>query len=178
MPDFLLHLWAAPPERLALACPPGAPGQTTNPTGFFDDRTVRAAYTLVSIESMVLVLAFVLICYLLTRSSTGPRFTRRWLACWAGAAVLAGVVAWGQLHYAPGTTAEVNTCEANPAAFAVALPGAYAITRATAALVWALLAYPLLSLLLTQTAGRVPGLHNGFFQNRGTPWPRLLSSSK
>lgn len=175
--DYLLHLWATPPATLALACPPGAPGQTTNPTGTFDERTIRAAYTVVSAESFLAVLLFVLGCYLLTRASTGRRFSRQWAACWAGAVVAAGLAAWWKLHYAPGTTAEVQTCESNPAAFPVPLPGGYVVARTAAACVWALLVYPLLSLLLTQTVGRVPGVRNGFFHNRGTPWPRLLTPS-
>jgi hypothetical protein len=84
--DHLLHLWATPPPP-SRCCPPGAPGQTTNPAGIFDERTVRAAYGLVSAESFLVVLAFVLGCYLLTRATTGPRFTRQWAACWALAAV-------------------------------------------------------------------------------------------
>ena len=175
--DYLLHLWATPPATLALACPPGAPGQTTNPSGVFDERTIRAAYGLVAGESFLIVLAAVLGCYLLTRASTGPRFTRQWLAWWAGAVAVAGLATWAQLHFAPGTTAEVGTCESNPAAFPVALPGAWVFARTMAALAWAALVYPLLSVLLTQTAGRVPGTRNGFFHNRGTPWPRLVTSS-
>lgn len=172
--DYLLNLWATPPATLALACPPAAPGQTTNPTGVFDERTVRAAYQVVSGESFLIVLALVLGCYLLTRASTGPRFTRHWLVCWAGAIVLAGAATWLQLHYAPNTTAALQTCESNPVAFPVPLPGAYVFARTMAALAWAAMVYPLLSLLLTQTVGRVPGMRNGFFHNRGTPWPRLL----
>lgn len=175
--DHLLHLWATPPATLALACPPGAPGQTTNPSGIFDERTIRAAYGLVSAESFAVVLVLVVGCYMLTRASTGPRFTRQWMACWGVAALLAAVVTWAQLHFAPGTTAEVQTCESNPAAFPVPLPGGFVFARTMAALVWAALVYPLLSVLLTQTAGRVPGMRNGFFHNRGTPWPRLVTSS-
>lgn len=175
--DYLLNLWATPPSTLALACPPAAPGQTTNPTGVFDERTVRAAYQLVSGESLLLVLALVLGCYLLTRASTGPRFTRQWCIWWAVAIVCTGAATWAQLHFAPNTTAELQTCESNPAAFPVALPGAYVFARTAAALVWALIVYPLLSVVLTQTVGRVPGMRNGFFHNRGTPWPRLVTSS-
>lgn len=175
--DYLLHLWAIPPATLTLACPPAAPGQTTNATGSFDERTIRAAYTIVSAESFAIVLLFVLACYLFTRASTGRRFTQQWLACWAGAVALATLAAWLKLHYAPDTTAEVQTCESNPAAFPVPLPGGFVVARTAAAFVWAGLVYPLLSLLLTQTVGRVPGLHTGFFHNRGTPWPRLLTPS-
>jgi hypothetical protein len=175
--DYLLHLWATPPATLALACPPGAPGQTTNPAGIFDERTIRAAYGLVSGESLLIVLACVFGCYMLTRASTGPRFTRQWLAWWGASVVLTGAVVWAQLHFAPGTTAEVQTCESNPAAFPVPLPGGYVFARTAAALVWAAIAYALFSVLLTQTAGRVPGVRNGFFHNRGTPWPRLVTPS-
>ncbi len=176
--DFLLHLWAAPPVRRTLTCPLGAPGQQTNPTGFFDDRTVRAVYSLVSTESVIIVLAMVALCYLHTSASTGPRFTRRWVAFWAGTVVVAGAAAWLQLHFAPGTTAELNTCESNPAAFPVPLPGAEVVMRALTAVVWAALAYPLASVVLTQTLGRWAHLRNGFFHNRGTPWPRVLTSPK
>jgi hypothetical protein len=42
-------------------------------------------------------------------------------------------------------------------------------------LVWAALAFIAFSWLCTFTVGRWAALHNGFFHNRGWPWPRVLS---
>jgi fumarate reductase subunit C len=176
--DLFLHLWAAPPTQLSLTCPAGAPGQTTNPTGNFDERTVQAAYSIVATESFVVVLLLVVACYGVTRMSSGPRFTRRWLGFWCASVVLVAAVVGLQLHLAPGTTAEVNSCESNPAAFPVPLPMATVMLRTLAGGAWAAFAFPLLSVVLTQTFGRWATLGNGFFHNRGTPWPRLLSSPK
>jgi hypothetical protein len=175
--DYLAHLWATPPVSLALSCPPPAAGQTANPVGQFDDTTVRAAYQLVSVESLALVALTVAFCYMVARTSTGPRFTRRWLVCWVATVLLCAGAAWVQLVNAP-TTALAGSCETDPSAFAVTLPFASVVSRSLAAAVWALLVYPLLSVLLTNTVGRVPALGNGFFQNRGCPWPRLSPTAK
>lgn len=175
--DYVVHLWARPPVSLALSCPPAPAGTTANPFGTFDDQTVRAAFTLVGVESAAIVLAIVLACYLAGRVSTGPRFTFRWVVLWLVAAALCAGVAWLQLANAP-TTALAGSCESDPSAFPAALPFATVVNRALAAAAWALLAYPFVSVLLTNTVGRVPALWNGFFHNRGTPWPRLSPLSE
>lgn len=175
--DYVLHLWAPPPVSLALDCPPAPAGTTANPFGTFDDQSVRAAFTLVSVESALIVLAIVLACYLVGQVSTGPRFTFRWVVLWLVAALLCGGLAWLQLANV-STTALAGSCESNPSAFPAALPFPTVLNRSLAAVAWALLAYPLVSLLLTNTVGRVPALRNGFFHNRGTPWPRLSPLSR
>lgn len=175
--DYVLHLWARPPVSLALSCPPAPAGTTANAFGTFDDRTVRAVFTLVSTESAAIVVVLVLACYLVGHVSTGPRFTFRWLVLWVVTAVACGGVAWLQLAQA-STTALAGSCESNPSAFPVALPFPTVLDRALAAAVWGAIAYPLVSLLLTNTVGRVPALWNGFFHNRGTPWPRLSPLSE
>lgn len=172
--QYLLHLWATPPVSLELTCPPPPDGQTANPVGFYDDVSVANAYMMASMEAAAIVLLLVLACYLWTRQAGGPRFAKRWLLFLAGAIVFSGVVSWVSLTYAP-VTALAGSCETNPDAFRVALPAARVLQRALAGLVWGGLAFFLLSLLLTRTVGRFASLRNGFFHNRGIPWPRIIS---
>lgn len=177
MLDYLLHFWATPPASLELTCPPPPDGQTASPLGFYDDVSVRAAYSMASLESAVLVLLLILACYMWTRQAGGPRFARRWWVFLAVAIVGTGVVTWLSLTYAP-VTALAGSCETNPDAFRVALPAGRVIERALAGLVWGALAFVLGSLIMTRSIGRFPGYWNGFFHNRGTPWPRIFSFGK
>jgi len=170
--DFILHLWATPPVRLQLNCPAAAEGTTGNAFGSFDDTSVRAAFQLVALESIGIVLTAVFLCYMIGRMSTSLGFSRRWSIVLTLTAITCFAAAWLQLSSAP-TTALAGSCESNPTAFAAALPFAVVVQRSIAALVWALMAFPLTSWALTQTLGRVPSIWNGFFHFRGTPWPRF-----
>jgi uncharacterized membrane protein len=175
--QYLLHLWAVPPTRLSLACPAPPAGQTANPVGYFDDVSVHAAFQLTAAYSIVAVLLVIGICYMATNRSTGPSFDRRWLLFLGISALVCGLGAFGLLSTAH-TTAMAQSCETNPEAFAVALPLGLVIARSVAGLLWGALAFVLGSVALTRTAGRAPMMWNGFFHNRGTPWPRLTPFGK
>lgn len=172
MPNYFLHLWATPPASLVLDCPPAPPGATNDPTGFFDPGTVDAAYSAAGWGSLVVVLLLVLLCYLLTEMSTGPRFTRRWLLFLVVAAVVCFAVPLGVLRAWP-THSLAGSCELFPDPFPAKLPWNEIVNRALAGLVWGLLAFVIVSVLATRIAGRFPW-SGGFFHCRGCPWPRLL----
>lgn len=170
--NLIFHLWAGPPTDITLACPPPAEGQSGNPTGFYDTATVSAAFNHVAIASVAIVLALVLVCYLLTQSTTGAGFVKRWWGSLAGAAVFCAVAAFGILSFAP-TTARAGSCETNPAPFPIALPPGLITDRALAGLAWGALAFLLMSVLSTLVLGRIASKRNGFFHNRGVPVPRF-----
>lgn len=177
MLDFLWHLWEAPPVRLQLSCPAAAEGTTGNAYGSYDDASVRAAYQLVSIESIASVIIAVFLCYMIGRMSTGARFSLRWWIVLAITMLWTGGITWWQLSHA-ATTALAGSCESNPTAFPVALPFANIVQRSIVGLVWALLAFPIVSFVLTRVLGYFPTMWNGFFHFRGTPWPRFSPWSK
>jgi hypothetical protein len=170
---YLLHLWAKPPLDLPLTCPAPAAGQPPDLSGAFDPDSVVAAFQNVSIVSALIVLLLVLACYQMTRSSLGRTFVIRWWVFVGFAAGLCALAAFALLTLAP-TRALEGSCDTNPTAFVAALPGSIVLARSIAGLVWAFPAFAIMSLILTQTAGRFPSLRNGFFHNRGCPWPRFL----
>jgi hypothetical protein len=170
MPPFLLHLWANPPTDLALMCPAPPPGDPIPPPGFFDPATVSAAYGAAGWASLGAVILLVLCCYLLTRSSLGPGFVKRWWIFLAIAGVVGFLVPLGVLRFW-GTRALAGSCVTNPNPFAATLPWSEILDRSVAGLVWAPLAFLIFSLLFTRTAGWLPQ-SGGFFHNRGCPWPR------
>ena len=171
---YLLHLWAVPPTTLTLVCPPPAAGQPADPQGFYDYTTIAAAYDRVALVSVILVVLSVVVCYQATQASLGPRFVKRWWITLGSSALVVGVSTWLLLITA-GTRALVDSCETNPSAFPIPLPGSMVFERAVAGVLWAALAFLILSLLLTAILGRVAGAKNGFFHNRGCPWPRFTS---
>lgn len=175
--DYLVHLWAVPPVGLQLPCPAAAAGQTTNLFGSFDDNSVRAAFATAGAWSAIVVAAMIFGCYFLTRKSSGPGFDKRWVVFGLFASALCFVVAYGALHFAH-TTAMAQSCESNPSAFAWPLPAGVVMSRAIAGLVWGALAFFVLSIVMTAVAGWYPSMRNGFYHNRGTPWPRLLTGGK
>lgn len=170
MPDFFWHLWAGPPTNLSLACPPGAPGAPAT-SGFYDPDTVRAAYEMASWATLVAVVGLVLICYLATRTSLGPKFVHRWWLFGVLTAAAGFVVSLLVLR-GWDTRALANSCPTNPTPFLATLPWSEILQRGLAGLVWALIAYVLLSAAATWTVGWLP-LSGGFFHNRGCPVPRF-----
>ena len=172
--QYLLNLWATPPVNLELACPVSPSGAATNVTGYFDNASVVDGYTLAAAASAAVIALGVCACYLLTRKTLGPGFKTRWLVFLIGSGLLSGVAAFFVLQNAP-THALAGTCESNPAPFAVALPMSKIMIRSVAGAVWGWLAFILLAWACTFTIGRWAGLHNGFFHNRGWPWPRSMT---
>ncbi len=70
------------------------------------------------------------------------------------------------------TRALAGSCETNPDPFLAVLPWSEILGRGLAGAVWGLLAFALLSLVLTRTAGLFPW-SRGLFHHRGCPYPRL-----
>ena len=172
MPPFLIDLWAVPHD-IPLACPPPPAGQPSDPSGFYDLTTVSSAFSAAGLASFVSVLIMLIVIYQFTRVSLGPRFVWRW---WIGlivTALLCGVVTALILQAAP-TTALAGSCETSPDAFLIRLPTDVILDRSLAGAVWGLVAFTLFSLVATATLGRVPATRNGFFHNRGCPWPRFV----
>jgi hypothetical protein len=172
MPVFLQTLLGLAPSDVTLApCPAPPPDQPVDPFGFYDPASVSSAYMAAGWFTVGLVLLLVVLCYLWRSGSLGPRFVRRWWLTGIAAVVLAAVVGGATIALWP-THALAGSCETLPTAFPRHLPGALALGRAVAGLVWGLVLYPLASLLLTRSIGYLPAAGNGFFHNRGCPLPR------
>jgi hypothetical protein len=169
----LIHLWATPPSSLPLNCPPSPDGVTPDPMGFYDYETVAAAFNAAALTSAAIVALAVVICYWFTSTTLGPRFVRRWWITLVLAVLITPLAVATVLYRAP-VRALADSCELSPNAFAEVLPFATIFSRSMAGMVWALLAMVALSVLLTATIGRIPHVRNGFFHNRGWPWPRIL----
>jgi len=173
--DWLLHLWAAPPDPLEFSpCPPAPPGGQADPIGNFDPETVSAAFTTAGVASAVAVLLVVLLCYLATSKTLSPGFVKRWWLFGGLASLLAAIVPAAVLRLWP-TRAAAESCTTLPTAFPLDLPWDIIIERAVAGLIWGAFAYVILSLLLTKTLGRFPAA-GGLFHNRGCPHPRFRPS--
>lgn len=170
---YFIHLWAPPPASLPLNCPPPPDGQIPDPLGFFDYMTVSAAFNTAATVSAAIAIAAVVICYAMTSTTLGPRFVRRWWITLGLTALVTFGAVWLILQRAP-TTALAGSCELSPDAFAATLPLGVILSRSLAGLVWSMLAVFLLSSVLTLTLGRIAHARNGFFHNRGWPWPRIL----
>jgi hypothetical protein len=171
MPEFLRYLAGIPPGDVSLLCPPPPPGQTANPSGYFDGASVGAAFTAAGVASAAVALLLVFACYLLTSTSLGPWFVKRWWIFAAITTVLAAVATAVTLLAWP-THAMAGTCETYPLPFAVTLPFGIVMMRALGGLFWGFAAFVVFSLVLTRTAGYMPMSRNGFFHNRGCPLPR------
>jgi hypothetical protein len=170
MTDFLTRLWS-PPTNLTLRCPDPPPGvEGTNPIGYYDPVTISSAYAVAATTTVIAAFAVVLICYLGTRTSLGPRFLTRWRLSLVGAGMLGLLAPMLVLTLWP-TRALAGTCETNPSPFAAPLPWSEVMAASASGALWALIAFVVLSLLLTQTIGWAPWA-GGFFHNRGCPWPR------
>jgi hypothetical protein len=172
MSDYLGNLWAGPPANLQLRCPPPAPGEAIDPMGFFDPNVLRGAYRMATLSTAALVVLLVALCYLWTRSSLGPRFVLRWWIFLGGSMLGGFILGIAVLRMWPAR-ALAGSCETNPTSFLVTIPWADALNRGVAGAVWAGLVFTLLSLVLTQLAGRFPW-SGGLFHYRGCPYPRLM----
>jgi len=171
---WLLHFnTVADYNSLALTCPPPPAGQPAAPLGFYDGSSVAAAFNMLAFLSVIAVLVIVMSIYLGTRRTLGPRFVFRWYKGIAAAAIVCALLALIALALAP-THALANSCETDPNPFLIRLPGAIITSRAVVGLAWGAIAYVVFSLVLVATAGRFPSVKNGFFHNRGCPWPRFI----
>lgn len=166
----LLHLWAPVPVNVLLTCPPAPPGAPAVGPGFLDPAPIATAYQWTAIVSGVAVLAAVLLCYLLARSSLNRGFVTRWYG-FMGASMVAGAVIPVAVLLLMPQHALAGTCETNPLEFAAHLPAAVILARAAAGFAWGGLVFVLTSLVFTFAAGRHPA-SRGFFHHRGCPWPR------
>jgi hypothetical protein len=171
--NYIFHFGTEPMGNLTLICPDPAPGQAIPAPGLYDPASVSAAFDHVAVGSVVAVILFVLLCYSLTRTSLGPRFVKQWWAWLVAAAVACAAVAFAILATAH-TTAYPNSCSTNPLPFDAPLPDSIVMLRTAVGFAWGALAFFIVSLVLTQTVGRVPSHKNGFFHNRGCPVPRLM----
>jgi hypothetical protein len=169
--SILRMFWPAAPTDLSLNCPAAPPGANPDPTGIFDPSALGAAYLYANIASLVAVLVAVGACYLMTRTTLGPRFVARWWLFSAVASLLCALSATIVRYYP--TVAFAGSCENNPEAFPMQVGWDVVLARAAVGLGWGLVAYFVASLVLSQTAGRARW-GGGFFHNRGYPWPRLL----
>lgn len=145
-----------------------------NPWGVFDNVSVADAYNLAAAASAAVVAILVVVCYLWTRQTLGPGFKRRWVLFFVITGALCFGFVWLVLQNSP-THALADSCQSNPAPFPRTLPVTVIAMRAVAGLAWGMLAFVILSWLCTFTIGRWAGLYNGFFHNRGWPWPRALT---
>ena len=172
MPNYLLHLWATPPEALVLTpCPAPPPGTEGDPAGLFAPESVETAFRLAGYSSLAAAVLVVAIVYLVTSGSLSPRFVRRWWFGLGAAAALSFVIPLLVLSTS-GTHALPGSCSTNPTAFLHPLPWSIVMERALAGLVWGFLAFTLLSVVFTRTLGYWPG-SKGFFHFRGCPVPRI-----
>lgn len=170
MLEYLLHLWATPPDNFQLECPAPPPGMDPDPVGFFAPDSVGAAFSWAGYSSLAAVVVLVLITYLATTGSLSPRFVKRWWLFLLVAALACFGIAVAALWLYP-THAMVGSCATNPTAFERQLPWGLIWERAFAGLLWGSLAFTLLSVLLTRLLGNWPW-SKGFFHFRGCPVPR------
>jgi hypothetical protein len=137
---------------------------------------VSTAWSLTFWLSLVAVIVLVFACYHLTRMTTGPGFSRRWMLFLPASGVACAVVAFAVLRSMTYKAAEMS-CDTQPDPFAVLLPADHLWMRVFAGFIWGILAFGVFSLLFTKTLGRV-SWNTGFFHNRGTPLPRFLPTGR
>lgn len=171
MQSFVLHLWAPPNLRYPAPCPIGLEGNAAAASGFVDPASITANYNLVAFVSVAVVLAVIGWCYFASGSSTSRTFVMRWRLAAVASGLLAAVAAIVILRWVP-VRAAATSCATDPTAFPFHLDWLTVLNRALAGFLWAAAAFAILSLLLTQTAGRVAAA-GGLYHNRGVPWPRL-----
>lgn len=171
---WLLHLGTIGDyNSISFTCPPSGSGGAGPTLGFYDGASVASAYDVLALASVIAVLVIVLVTYLGTSKTLGPRFVFRWYWGGAVAAIGCAVLAYTLLSIMP-THAAAGTCPSNLNPFLLRLPASLIMTRAVAGFVWGLLAYVLFSVILTATIGRFAAVRNGFFHNRGCPFPRFV----
>lgn len=171
---WLLHLGTIGDyNSVSFTCPPAASGSGGPTIGFYDGASVASAYDVLAAISVLTVLLIVLLTYLGTSKTLGPRFVFRWYWGLVLSAVGCAIVAYATLSVMP-THALADTCPTNPNPFPLRLPASLIMARAVAGIAWGALAYVLFSVVLTATIGRFASVKNGFFHNRGCPLPRFV----
>lgn len=161
------------PATLHLTCPQAAQGQTTNVEGEYDPQSLASAAHVSGAAWALTVALVVCICYNWTRLSLSARFVMRWWIFLAIAALAGSVIVAMTFAFWP-MTALANSCQSDPRAFMVSLPGSMIWNEALAALAYGGLLFVVLSILFTGVLGRFAHARNGFFHNRGCPIPRPL----
>jgi hypothetical protein len=164
--------WSAPAD-LTLVCPAAAAGQNTNPFGTYDPASVASAVAATTAIWAVLIVALAVACYQSKRMSLGPSFVKRWWLFLAASAAIGALAGFAVLTLWP-TIALAASCQSDPSAFQISLPGSFVSGRTVSAGLYGALLFIVLSVLLTQTVGRIAKPWNGFFHNRGCPWPRIV----
>lgn len=165
----LVHVWRVT-KSVTITCPPGLPGAGPPGSGFIDPHALTAAYRESGIAWGATILALVLACYLTGSASLNRGFVVKWWLYWLAAVVLGALVPLAVLSTAP-LHALAGSCATLPTAFAVRLAFGQILPTMELAALWSLVAFPILSLLLTVLAGWHPA-SRGFFHYRGCPWPR------
>jgi hypothetical protein len=167
---YLLHLWAIPPIDARLACPPPRAGEAADPFGLYNAAEVLGVWRTIATASIIGTLVILLACYLVPRASLSARFVRGWYGCLVGTMAFCFLVPLVVGWLTP-VTARLGSCTTRPSAFPVQLPFDLLFPRMLAGMVWGLLAFTLLSLVITRLLARWPAA-GGFFHYRGCPWPR------
>jgi hypothetical protein len=167
---YLLHLWAIPPVDAHLVCPAPRVGESPDPFGLYDAVQIAGVWRSIALASVAGTLLILLACYLVPRASLSARFVRGWYACLGITMAFCFVVPFVVGTLTP-VTARAGSCTTRPAAFPVTIPFDLLFPRMVAGAVWGLLAFVLLSLVITRLLARGP-MAGGFFHYRGCPWPR------
>src|SRR5690348_501735 len=126
--------WSAPSGDIALSCPPAPPGVPPDLYGVYDPGPIKNAFMATGWATLLLVFSLVLLCYLATNMSTGPRFQWRWWGFLAGTATLSFVLPLLTLPWWP-THALQGSCENSPEPFAASLPWDLILARAFAGII-------------------------------------------
>lgn len=168
---YFWHLWALPPIDAHLVCPPPRADEAVDPFGFYDAVRVHDVWSSIAWASAIGTLVIFLACYLLPRASLSARFVKGWYACLAGTMLFCFAAPYVVGMLTP-VTARAGSCTTRPAAFLVPhLPFDLLFPRMVAGALWGLVAFTVLSLVVTRLMARGP-VAGGFFHYRGCPWPR------
>lgn len=166
MLQSVIHAWKVT-GSISVNCPGGLPGKSV---GYIAKASVEAAYRLNALVWAVVIVALVLACYLTASASLNRGFVVKWWVYWAGAVFLGLVIPLVVLSLAPLKLAS-GSCGALRAGMPVHMSLTQIFPSMLIWAIWALAAFPILSLLLTRLAGWHPA-SRGFFHYRGCPWPR------
>lgn len=170
--SFVIAPWAAGARTLPVPCPPPIPNDPPDPSGYLSPESVAALMGQAYWLTLLLCVAAVSTCYLMTRQSTGPAFQKRWIVFLLGSTVLAWVM--NQVLLRVGTVrAAASACTTDPSPFPAHLPGDFVHGASLGAALVTLLLVVLFSLIATRVIGRRPWAR-GFYHNRGVPLPRML----
>lgn len=166
MLQTLTHAWKVT-GTISVRCPRGLPGKEI---GYIATESVEAAYRLNALIWAAVIVAVVLACYLTASASLNRSFVVKWWMYWAAAVFLGLLVPLVVLSVAP-----LKLVSGSCGAYRAGMPVHMSFTQIFPSMeiwaIWALAAFPLLSLLFTRIAGWHPA-SRGFFHYRGCPWPR------